>query len=74
MITYAAVYFFVSAVLSTYIHNEWDYSSGWERWLSCLGYAILSPVLILIHPIISATRECIRKRQKREYIRKRQKR
>lgn len=50
--TYAAIYFFASAVLSTYIHNEWEHSTDWQRWLSCLEYALLAPVWMLIWPLI----------------------
>ena len=64
IITYVAIYFFVSAVLSTYIHNEWEHSSEWRRWLSCLEYALLAPVWMLLFPIVSAVRRVISKTKK----------
>jgi len=59
--TYAAIYFFASAVLSTYIHNEWEHSSEWRRWLSGFEYALLAPLWMLLVPAISAVRWIIAK-------------
>lgn len=65
IITYVAIYFFVSAVLSTYIHNEWEHDSESQRWLSCFGYAILSPVWMMLYPLVRAVRWVISKTKKR---------
>lgn len=59
-----AAYFFLSAVISTYIHNEWEHDSEWERWLSCFGYALLSPVWMLLYPMALAARWVIAKTNK----------
>jgi hypothetical protein len=64
IVTYAAIYFFLSAVLSTYIHNEWEHESELARWWSCLQYAFLSPVWMLLFPLVSAARWIIRKSKK----------
>ena len=60
----AAAYFFASAVLSTYIHNEWEHYSEWRRWFSCFEYALLAPVWMLLFPLVSAARWIIRKSKK----------
>lgn len=62
--TYVAIYFFLSAVLSTYIHNEWEHGSERMRWWSSLQYAFLSPVWMLLYPLIRAARWVIAKAKK----------